>query len=150
MCIFRLGSDVGSEHVCVVRCFLNTFIGGLQKFMSWIFSWERTVHLFCFTLLFMSISKLYKKFPASRLVQLVEVLTCILEVSGSSIRLFTDFRCYYSARGFWSPFLSRAKVKMSGSVVILLYMLSWSEQGLYVENAENTYRFRKEGNPETA
>jgi len=39
---------------------------------------------------------------------------------------------------------------MSGSVVILLYMLSWSEQGLYVENAENTYRFRKEGNPETA
>jgi hypothetical protein len=61
MCIFRLASDVGSENVCVVMlCVLNTFIEVLQKFMSSIFSLERTVHLFCFTLLFMSISKVYK------------------------------------------------------------------------------------------
>jgi hypothetical protein len=146
MCIFRLGSDVGSEHVCVVRCVRNTFIGGLQKFMSWIFSRERTVHLFYFTLLFMSISKVYK---ISRVVRLVEVLTCILKVFGSSIRLFTDFCCYYSARGSWSPFQSRTKVKMSVSIVILLYMLPWSAQGFYVESAENTYRFRREEISET-
>jgi hypothetical protein len=112
MCIFWLGRDVGSEHVCVVRGVRNTFIGNLQKFMSWIFSRERTVHLFYFTLLFMPISKLYK-ICSQQGGSVGRASDFILEVSGSSIWLFTDFRCYYSARRSWSPFRSRIKVKMS-------------------------------------
>jgi hypothetical protein len=98
MRIFRLGSDVGSEHVCVVGCVRNTSSEACRNL--WVeYFLESGLYVYSALGCYLCLFRNFIKFLASRVVQLVEVLTCILEVSGSSIWLCTDFHCYYSAPG---------------------------------------------------